>query len=111
MSALASSSSSALLSAVPAPAVQPVKKRPKRFQFDPSDKIAETLLKREVRARANRDPCFAASLVHWSLEDVVNNADIFHCLWPYYHGQEGTITPTPETRLALGVVGLSLIHI
>jgi hypothetical protein len=106
MSALASSSSSALLSAVPAPAVQPVKKRPKRFQFDPSDKIAETLLKREVRARANRDPCFAASLVHWSLEDVVNNADIFHCLWPYYHGQEGTITPTPETRLALGVVGL-----
>jgi hypothetical protein len=81
----------------------------KRFQFDPSDKLKETTLKREVRARANREPAFAQSLARWfdawtaGTDQESHSLDIFHCLWPYY---TDAMTPTPETRLALGVVGL-----
>ncbi len=78
---------------------------PTRFQFDPAKNITKNpTLKKQVRALANREPdLMSVEIMRHTLP-----VDIFQHLWPGI--SLDTVAPTPETRVALGVVAL-LAHL
>ena len=88
----------------PPPLVSSTKQQPRFFSFDPFKNFTNAAFQNKGRALANMKPCYQQLL-----DDYINKPDdIFQALWSGIPLDEAA--PSPETRIALGVVGF-LAHL